>query len=150
MFNGANYINRCKSHYVFLLLPSRYEHDYILWFLEMDARRNISWLSRNIHTRNIQWDKLTHAPNQEEQKQITIYITPCTNPSKCTTKYDTKVWANLTLINSAYRFERLICWIKLRNWNRTNTTLYASRFHQVYRQTDMNGILEVNNNFTPQ
>ena len=43
---------------------TRYEHDYILWSIELDARRNANWLSWNIHSQNIWWNKTGHAHNQ--------------------------------------------------------------------------------------
>ena len=35
--------------------------------------------------------KTTHAANQKEKTHIMIYITPCTDRRKCTSKFETEV-----------------------------------------------------------
>ena len=42
IINAATYMNRYKSHYVLLLLASRYEHENIISSTELDAKRNTS------------------------------------------------------------------------------------------------------------
>ena len=83
-------MNRYESAYVILLTPSRYEHIYIIWLIGKHAKTNTRSLNQNIHTRKNQRDKPLHEPNQAEQTQITIYITPCTNHNKCTSNCKTK------------------------------------------------------------
>ena len=86
-----------------------------------NTSKNPTWLSRNIRTRINQWRKTIHASNQEDETQTTSCITLCTY-HKHTSKYETKIWTKFTLINSAYRFEQLVKWMKLGNWKRTNNT----------------------------
>ena len=52
---------------MFFHSPSQYEHVYSIWLIEIDAKRNNSWMTRHTYTRNVQWNKTAHAHNQDEQ-----------------------------------------------------------------------------------
>ena len=75
---------------------------------------------------------------------------PCTDDNKCTKKTTQKFEPNSLSHTPRSQLEQAFSWMKLREWKRTNTTLYAFQFIQVYRRTDKNGILELNENFTYQ
>ena len=68
-----------KKSPCFITFPWWYEHEYIIWLLEIEAKRNNSWLSQNIHTRNNRLEKTVNAHNQDEQTEKLIHIAPCTD-----------------------------------------------------------------------
>ena len=120
---------------------------YIIWTVEMSAKRRTSWLSWNIHTRNNQWYKTRYAPEQVKQTKATIYIKLCTDHSKCRSIYEMKAW----FIRRTDLKKCSAEWSQEMGIDRTlHTTLHVSRINQTYRHREMNKALKLNVKFTYQ
>ena len=111
----------------------------------MDAKRKINWLSLNIYSRNLQWNKTARALNQYE---------PIKKTFKNILYRLQHVYKQIQPVNiSELHFgiiHALIWKTSARIWINSNTAVCSFRFSHVYRRIFMNKILKLNTKFTSQ